>query len=160
MSKEREFMETVAEETALTLGDRINFPFILAQQIITFQKAIVKEEGKQSYQEVLEAAQGLYELIPDAWRRGDQEFDSDVGKATVTINLDQRKHWCGVPIGEPKMISLQTINPYKLFHACMNLLQRRGLLARTLYTEIKTGKDYLEETKEEVASNDTTTKES
>jgi len=150
MSEQQDFQQMVADESTLTLGDRINFPYILAQQINTFQRAKVKEEGEQSFQEVMEAAKGFYELIPDAWRT--KKFEEDMKKAIVTIYIDQRRHWCGVPIGDPQMAAFKFEDPDKIFHACINLVQARGLLARILYTEVKTGNEYLDEIKEEESS--------
>jgi len=144
IGEQRDFREIVSEETSLTLGDRVNYPYLLAQMILNFQKAIVKDEYVQSFQEIQEAAQGLYEMIPTAWRIADKSFDKEINESYIFIPVDQRQYWCGVPIGIPNIKIIKVCNPYKMFNACINLLQRRGLLSRTLYSEVKTGNEYLE----------------
>jgi len=137
------------DEVSLTIGTRINFQYLLSQQILKFQNAIVKQEGFQSPQEVLESAIGLYEMIPDSWRASDRFFENAMQKAINYVKLDTRPFWCGTRVGIPSFKLIKKYNPYKLFHACINLLERRGLLARTLYQEIATGNLFedLEETK-------------
>jgi len=141
--------EETLEDVGLTIRTRINIQYLLGQGINSFQKAIVKQEGVQSKQEVMEAAIGLFEMIPDQWRIADATFQKEIKEAIIVKKIDTRKKWCGVPTGQTKFKLIKQFNPYRLFHLCMNLFARRGLLARTIYEEIATGKQFqeLEETK-------------
>ena len=124
-----------SQEQNLMLGDRINWPYILGQGVINFQTSIIKVEGEQSEQEVREAALCLYNSIPDAWIKADKEFEKDIKKAVQTRKVDARKEWCGRRVGKPKFEKEDYIDPYKLYHACVNVFHRRGLLSKTIFTE-------------------------
>ena len=124
-----------SQEQNLMLGDRINWPYILGQGVINFQTSIIKVEGEQSEQEVREAALCLYNSIPDAWIKADKEFEKDIKKAVQTRKVDARKEWCGKKVGKPKFEKEDFIDPYKLYHACVNVFHRRGLLSKTIFTE-------------------------
>ena len=124
-----------SQEQNLMLGDRINWPYILGQGVINFQTSIIKVEGEQSEQEVREAALCLYNSIPDAWIKADKEFEKDIKKAVQTRKVDARKEWCGKRVGKPKFEKEDFIDPYKLYHACVNVFHRRGLLSKTIFTE-------------------------
>jgi hypothetical protein len=127
--------QQTSQEQNLMLGDRINWPFILGQGVINFQTSIVKVEGEQSEQEVREAALCLYNSIPDAWIKADKAFEEDIKKAVQTRKVDARKEWCGRRVGKPKFEEEDFIDPYKLYHACVNVFHRRGLLSKTIFTE-------------------------
>lgn len=135
------------QQEGLVLGDRINFPYILGNAIINFQNAIIKVEGQQSEQEVREAALVIFNLIPSAWTKADTQFTEDKKEATITRQVDVRKEWCGRKVGEPKLEPEDIVDPYKLFHACINVFQRRGLLSKTMFTEkiVPTPEDFEEE---------------
>lgn len=123
------------QEQSLMLGDRINWPYILGMGVVNFQNSIIKVEGEQSEQEVKEAALCLYNSIPSAWMKADIEFDKDVKEAIKKRKVDVRKEWCGKKVGPSKFENEEYIDPYKLYHACVNIFQRRGLLSKTIYTE-------------------------
>lgn len=123
------------QQDSLILGDRINYPYLLANALLNFQNAIIKVEGQQSEQEVREAVLCIYTLIPDVWTKADKDFHKDKKKAVITRKIDVRKEWCHRKIGEPKFEDEEVIDPYKLLHACINVFQRRGLLSKTIFTE-------------------------
>lgn len=145
MSIEQKTGQGEYDDVTLTLGDRINFPFILAQQIIAVKKAFVKEEGLQSQQEMNESVQVLYAMVPDAWRISEPEFQAEVQKAITYVKVDNRSYWCGIPVGPLTFNLVKRYDPIQLFHAIMNLFFKKGLLSRTMYEEIATGKDYVPE---------------
>ncbi len=117
------------------LGDRINWPFILGNGVLKFQEAIVREEGAQSEQQVREAALVLSNSIPDAWIKADDKFREDFGKAVTMTPVDKRKEFMGRKIGKPIIEDEPVLDPYKLYHACVNVFQRRGLLSKTIFSE-------------------------
>lgn len=123
------------QEQNLMLGDRINYPYILASALMKFQEAVVKVEGERSEQETTEAALVIDAFIPDAWIKADKEYTSEKEKATEKKNVDVRKEYCGRKIGAPKFEEQVIVNPYKLVHANINVFQRRGLLSKTIFTE-------------------------
>lgn len=126
--------ETQSQD-GLVLGDRLNYPYILANAILNFHNAIIKTEGMQSEQEVKEAALCLYKSIPGAWIKTDSEFKKEVDAAITQKDVDARKEWCGMKVGAHKTVSEEVIDGYKLYHACINVFQRRGLLSKTIFTE-------------------------
>jgi len=107
----------------------------LGNAILNFHNAIVKPEGLQSEQEVREAALCLYNSIPTQWIKVDTEFAKDLKTAVTKREVDARKEWCGQKVGKPKFEKEEIIDPYKLYHACINVFQRRGLLSKTIFTE-------------------------
>lgn len=133
-------------EAELTLRDRINFTYLIAQQIITFQQAILNMD--LSEQEINEAIEGLLNMIPKSWK--DSKFKRAVRKATTTINLDVRPTYCGLKAsykfcidnGIVPTIKQEEKDYYALFQACIDLFDRRGLLSRRVYTEIFTGRRF------------------
>lgn len=141
------------DDIGLTIRTRINIQYLLGQGINAFQKAIVKQEGVQSRQEIMESAIGLFEMIPDSWRIADATFNRELKNAIIIQKIDMRKKWCGTPIGEPQYKIIKRFDPYRLFHLCMNLFARRGLLARTIYEEMATGRDFIFKELEETNTN-------
>lgn len=135
------------DELKLTLGDRINYPYLMGEAIRTFLQTTVKAEGEESPQEILNAALNCLGLIPDGWRI-DKEFETDLKRALIITRADSRKSWCGVRVGSPNYSTKITLRPDKLFHAVINLLQRRGLMEKTIFREIFTGKVTKKEEKE------------
>lgn len=127
--------QNTQEQQSLMLGARINWPYILGTGVIKFQNSIVKIEGQQSEQETREAALALFYSIPEAWIKSDEEFKAELKKAVEKQKVDVRKEWCGHKVGPPKFKTEKTLNPHKLYHACVNVFQRRGLLSKTIYLE-------------------------
>lgn len=129
------------------LGDRLNWPYILGNAVLNFHNSIIKIEGAQSEQEVREAALCLYNSIPSAWVKVDKQFEKDLKEAIKEEKVDVRKEWCGRKVGKPKFEKQEKLDPYKLYHACINVFQRRGLLSKTIFTEkiIPTPEDFEDE---------------
>ncbi len=121
--------------TSLILGDRINWPFILGTSVLNFFNSVVKMEGEQSEQEVREAAITMYNSIPSQWVKADDQFRAELKEAIKEREVDARREWCGKKIGKLKTKQEEYIDPYKLYHSCVNVFQRRGLLSKTIFTE-------------------------
>ena len=130
------------EEQGLTLGDRINWPFILGTSILNLYSSIVKVEGEQSEQEVREAVLAVFNSIPTSWIKSDPQFKKDLEECFDPVEIDDRKEWCGRKVGQPKIRKEDRINPWRLYHACVDVLQRRSLLSKPVFKEIATGKRY------------------
>jgi hypothetical protein len=126
-------MSDQQEQQNLTVGDRLNFPYILASEWMKLNQAMVKEEGQQSDQERTEAVLSFESSIPNMFK--DEEYRMERAKAVTEILLDERKLWCGRRIGSPKFKEEERINPFILKQALVNLLQRNGYLSRIIYTE-------------------------
>lgn len=124
----------------LTIKDKVNFPFILANAILNFHNAIIKEEGLQSEQAVREAVLCLFNSIPASWRAEDIELKKDLKKALKTRKIDVRPEWCGRKVGTPKYQKEYYIEPYALYHACINVMDRKGLLSKAEKTEVIEGR--------------------
>ena len=126
-------------EAQLTLKDRLNFPYLLANQILTFQKAILNLEFSE--REIREAIEGFVHLIPEAWKDG--KFEDAMKEAEITKKIDLRPRFCGVPPSLeycktnslPAFKDQKTFNYYKMFQACINLLDRKKMLSRIVRIE-------------------------
>jgi len=125
---------------SLTVKDKVNYPYILANAILNFHSSIIKAEGLQSEQEVKEAALCLYNSIPASWKDGDPALKEDLKKAITEKKVDVRNVWCGKRVGKPKFENQEHIDPYKLYHACINVMDRKGLISRIEKTEMIDGR--------------------
>jgi len=131
-------------EAELTLKDRLNFPYLLANQILTFQKAILALE--YSEREIRETIEGFEHMIPASWK--DDQFNKDIEDAEITRKIDVRPEFCGVKPSlecckENGLTAFKDeviLDYYAMFQACIDLLDRRGLTARRTFTEKFTGK--------------------
>jgi len=129
-----------SDDQLLTLKDRINYAYILSKQLLTIQSAILaREEG-----EIKESIDGLVSIIPTAYK--DPLFFKDLKKTkTQTLVYD---YWCGIKLEETAK-EKPSENYYSKLQACTDLLQRRGMLSRTRWREIATGKEWNPETLKE-----------
>lgn len=131
-------------EVQLTLRDRLNYPYLIARQIETFQQAILNLD--LSPDEISEAIEGLIHMIPTSWR--DKQFNEALEEAVIDTEVDVRPSFCGVKLDVKACIELgyavtvksQDSDYYKLFLACVDLLDRRGMLSKRRFTERMIGK--------------------
>lgn len=127
----------------LTIRDKINFPFLLAEQITTFQKAILNIE--YSRREIEESIQGMVAMIPTRWE--DEDYQKDKKGAVKIFTIDNRPSFAGVRSSKEyckargiKLTRKETRPDYfKLLHAVIDLLDRRGMLSKREFTEQTTG---------------------
>lgn len=139
-------MSATEVEAELTLKDRLNFPYLLANQILTFQKAILNLEF--SDREIREAIEGFVHLIPEAWK--DTKFEDEMKAAQTKTKIDIRPSFCGITASEKfcethgikAFREEETFDYYKMFQACINLLNRKKLLSRILRIEQLEGIDF------------------
>lgn len=129
-------------EAQLTLKDRLNMPYLLANQILTFQKSLlVTGADAESQREIIEAIKGFVNMIPDSWK--DDTFNKDIADATKKRKTDLRPEWCGLKATEmfcqkhgiTSVIEEDIEDWYKQFQAVMNLLDRRGMLTKSQVIE-------------------------
>ena len=133
-------------EAQLTLKDRLNYPYYLGDAILTRNRSILKED--YSEREIVEATENLLGLIPASWE--DEEFKKALEEATITSKIDLRPEFCGFrpSIEYCKENGISTFKEEKsydykkLYRACINLIDRRGLTARRGFTEKMTGRPY------------------
>jgi len=130
------------EQPLKQLRDRVNFTDVIQNQLVTFQQALLESaEDIENQREVEEAVKGLIHLIPDTWK--DEQFKKDYEEAIEEIEEDIRPSFGGVKVSEevckelglPTTRKIQRIDWYKAFQACINLLDRRGLLSRIQWIE-------------------------
>jgi len=124
------------------LRDKMNYSDVIQNQLLTFQQALLKSGNDvDSQREVEEAIKGLIHLIPDSWK--DEQFEEDYEKAIEEYEEDVRPKYGGVrldketckKLGLPITQKVERIDWYKAFQACINLLDRRGLLSKTQWIE-------------------------
>jgi len=139
----------------LTVGDKINHSYILANDWIRISDTIVKVEGEQSEQEVREAVLSLESSIPNDFK--DTQFYKERAESVYNVPTDTRLIWCNRRIGKPKCPNLakascegcanvadcemkrSSVNPYRLKLACINLLKRLGYFGKVNIREISDG---------------------
>jgi len=120
----------------------MNWPFVLVTGVLNLYNAIIKVEGEQSEQEVREAALALYNSIPSAWVRADKQFADDLKKCLDVVKVDNRKEWCGKKVGPPNIVTEERLNPWKLYHTCVDVFYRRNLLNKPKFRELMTGRRF------------------
>jgi len=104
--------------------------------------AIVKVEGEQSTQEVREASLAVFNSIPTSWIKMDDQFRKDLEECFVEVEVDERREWCGQKVGPPKIRKEKQLEPWRLYHTCVDVFQRRHLLSKPVFQEIMTGRRY------------------
>ena len=85
-------------------------------------------------------------MIPESWK--DEKFNEDTKEARIILKIDVRPRFCGQlatpevceELGIPTFKEVTTFDYYDLFQACINLLERRGLLSRKSFTEKMLGR--------------------
>lgn len=131
----------------LTLKDKVNFPYILANQMLTFQKALLALE--YSEREIKECVHGFVSIIPSEWK--DDKFKEDLDKSFVEKKIDVRPRVAGnirmskeacKEIDIPAFKTEKTVDYYLRFQACVDLLNRRGLISEKTKTEKVEGVKY------------------
>lgn len=132
-------VQEIDSSQQLTIGDRINYPYILSKALISWLDSIVKQEGFYSEQEVSEAARGFQTLILDNWIKADKQYTDDIKNALRTEIIDTRSTWCGRKVGDftKNQETVTLPDPYKIVSAVINLLDRKGYIEKKVFTEIK-----------------------
>lgn len=135
------------QDVGLVLGDRMNWSFALMTGVLNLFSAIIKVEGEQSKQEVKEAALAVFNSIPTPWVVSDPKFREDLIKCFDTVDVDLRKTYCGFKVGKPNIEKQKQLNPWRLYHTCVDVFHRRNLLNKPIFTEAMTGRSYLQKQK-------------
>ena len=126
------------DEIQLTIRDRINYPYVLANQILTIQRVLLNEEATK---EVIDSVEALVHQIPDLYK--DESFQKEMEAATLKIDKDIRPMFGGIPIddftckelGVPITKEVIEKDPWAILQAVFNLLQRRSMLTRRSFVE-------------------------
>ena len=126
------------DEIQLTIRDRINYPYILANQILTIQRVLLIEEAAK---EVIDSVEALVHQIPDLYK--DDAFRKDMAAATLKIKKDVRPKFGGIALddetckemGVPTIEEIEESDPWAILQAVFNLLQRRSMLTRRSFVE-------------------------
>jgi len=130
----------------LTLKDKVNFPYILANQMLTFQRALLALE--YSEREIRETVEGFVSMIPSDWK--DDKFNEDLKASLIDKKVDVRPRFCGVAasletcekLGVPAFKMEIGIDYYDRFQACIDLLNRRGLISQVSRVEKVEGEQF------------------
>ena len=139
-------MSDQVDAEQLTLRNRVNFPYILANQMLTFQRSLLALEFSE--REIRECVEGFVSIIPSEWK--DDQFKQDLEKSVVEKKVDVRPRFCGQAaseevceeLGVPAFKMKVTIDYYYRFQACIDLLNRRGLISEKTKTERAEGVRY------------------
>lgn len=130
-------------EAQLQIKDRLPYNFLLAQMILTFQRAILNIQ--YSAEELREAAEGFIHMIPTTWK--DEQFYQDLESSAIDIPTVTRPMFCEIPASDEycRKHGIQTVSTtksfdyMKVFNAAVDLLSRRQMLLKPVYKEIMTG---------------------
>lgn len=99
---------------------------------------------------VRETVMVIFDWIPDIWFEEDEEFQEDIKRAKIEQITDVRPIFCGQK-ATAEWCRQHGIEPFKrtvmynhhlLLKACVNLLERRGLLSKKVFKEIMTGRRF------------------
>jgi len=126
-------------EAQLQIKDRLPYNFLIAQMILTFQKAILNIQ--YSAEELREATEGFVNMIPKPWK--DDEFFQDLREAQILIPVDTRPVFCEVPASDrycqrhqiETQRYVKSFDYMKVFNAVVNLLDRRHMLLKSTFKE-------------------------
>lgn len=133
---------SVVVDAQLTVRDKINFPFLIAKLLYLIHEFMISQYAEV---ELIQAIEGLISSIPDPMK--DETFKGEEKKARITFTRDIRPTWCGhktdvevckeldIPIEE----QAETLNPYGMLQACINLFYRKGMLTKQVYVELTEG---------------------
>jgi len=149
-------------EADLTLKERVNFPYLLANQILTIQKAfLVADSSEKSEREKRDAILGFVYLIPVVWK--DEKFAKEMEDAKIKLKRDKRprvaihvrmsEKTCK-QLGIPAFVEETTFDYYKVFQACMNLLERKEYLSKIMRIERLESIDLASVTENEILESD------
>jgi len=138
-------MESQNEQIiSLTIRDRVNFPYIIANQLLTIQKAMLNnsENTEVSRREIEEAINGLVYMIPKVWK--DEDYYKEEKLAKTTRRVELAPEWCGLRATEEfcKKHGIahhsdeEVVHAYTMLNACVNLLERRGFISKQSSLEI------------------------
>lgn len=136
-----------SRSSELTIKDRINFSYILAEYEIRLG-AILDLEKDPSMNKFRALVSWLIHTIPDGWKDG--KFRDEIESAKITILMDVRPRISGIPLSDRycKMRDIPVVkesivtDPFREHQAIINLWYRRGLLSRVKYREVATGKKF------------------
>ena len=115
------------------LTERINYSYVMLEQIRIVDTTYLTGDENQ----INLAIQGLYDNIPESWH--DDKFRDDVEKAKVIKKIDLRPVVVGhIRLDESvcKELGIEsyrqevTFNYSAMYRACINLLDRLGILMR------------------------------
>jgi hypothetical protein len=121
-------------ERGLTIKERLDYQYILTFQILSLVKARSGETF--DIEQIREIIRGILDSIPKVWR--DDEFRDELKKAIIKETVDMRPSFCGVKpslevcekLGIKPFVDHKVYDYNKLFHAIINLLQRKHMLSK------------------------------
>ncbi len=142
-------MSNKAPQFDLNIRDKLDYPYRVDQQIETFQKATLNTD--YSRREIEESINGLVHLMPSRWR--DEKFTTDIDNAKAKVQQDIRPVFAGVRMNVelceardiPITQEVEVVDYFKMLLACIDLLDRLGMLSRREFTEAPTGMPFGEE---------------
>lgn len=137
----------IKDEERLVLQDRLNYPFLLASQILNFTRATSVPDDEYSHERIIDHILTLKNMIPESWAATDTKYQEDLKKAIKIQWIDDRPQWCGVRVGRSNPRPLLRWDYYRLFNAVINLCDRRHILTRVMFTEEATGRTIEEDQK-------------
>lgn len=138
---------TQSDELSLSIGDRLNYPYLTGKQIL----ALIEMQSKREEltEEVIKIPiKALLNMIPTRLR--DEDFTKDLKEAIKNEDVDIRPNFAGrkmdkelceelkVPVSENR----EVMDPFKTLNAIFNLFQRRKMLLRVNWVEVVTGEPY------------------
>jgi len=115
-----------------TISEKIDYKTLLINALRTVETSILSGDKY-----IIESSiWTLYNLIPENWH--DNDFKEDIEKCYITVKVDIRPCFCGVPaspevceeLGIPSFKEKESIEHFNMLNACVNLMERLGVLMR------------------------------
>jgi len=146
MSRQERF-EAVKERIQERWGERTKFPALKGK--VSFEEilhSLIDEITHCEPENLPEFVHRLWACIPNSWQLQDGKFQDEIEEAIQDVQYETPATWCGVVISTDVMASkvetVQEVDWSKVLSACIDLLDRRGLLLEADRMEIMTEEEF------------------
>ena len=134
------------EEYTLSIGDRLNYTYLLSKQILTLIEIQAREDLNEDLLKI--PIKASVAMVPDRLR--DEEFENAIKEAMKPEMVDVRPRFAGKPLDEsvckelgfPIKEEREKMDTYATLHALFNLWQKRKMLTRINWLELVTGERF------------------
>jgi len=130
-----------SEEFGLTLRDRLDWPWLVLNNLRTITEIAKREVyDERIYKELVDIQEAI---IPEKFRQIDETYQADIKKNTKEVTIDKRPKFGGIRLSE-KLCAEMNIKPYetenqipyiKKLDAIVSLLNRLGVIGKKDYVE-------------------------
>jgi len=139
-------------EAQLTIRDKVPQAFLITRAILTMMEVV--KNIQCSTEEIREICEFIIHLIPTSWK--DTQYYAEMEAAKIYVVQDTRPIFCEVKAsidfclknGIPTFTKTLSFDYFKVFSACIDLLNRKHVIAKVSSKEISSGESVDVQTKE------------